>query len=134
MITGIGHAAYFASDMEAALEFYCGKLGFADAFELKHPETGAPWIRYIKVAPGQFIELFYGRQEENPGGSYSHLCLKVDDIQAIAAQMREKGAPLDNPPSQGSDGNWQCWTHDPDGNRIEFMQIMPDSLQSQADR
>ena len=42
MITGIGHAAYFVSDMEAALEFYCGKLGFADAFELKHPETGAP--------------------------------------------------------------------------------------------
>lgn len=133
MITGIGHAAYFVADMDQALAFYCGKLGFTEAFELRHPETGAPWIRYIKVAPGQFIELFYDRTGENASGSYSHLCLTVDDIQEAAARLREKGVPLDTPPNRGGDGNWQCWTHDPDGNRIEFMQIMPDSLQSRSE-
>jgi hypothetical protein len=24
------------------------------------------------------------------------------------------------------------WTHDPDGNRIEFMELTPESLQAQA--
>ncbi len=30
----------------------------------------------------------------------------------------------------GSDGNLQCWTHDPDGNRIEIMQMGKESLQN----
>ena len=28
-----------------------------------------------------------------------------------------------------ADGNWQCWTHDPDGNKIELMQISENSPQ-----
>ena len=47
------------------------------------------------------------------------------------AAIRAAGAPLDAEPSMGCDGNWQCWTHDPDGNRIELMQMMPDSCQDQ---
>lgn len=37
------------------------------------------------------------------------------------------GAPQDDPPKQGADFNWQCWTHDPDGIKIELMQISEDS-------
>ena len=29
-----------------------------------------------------------------------------------------------------ADGNWQCWTHDPDGNRIELMQMGEESIQN----
>ena len=32
----------------------------------------------------------------------------------------------------GADGNWQAWIEDPDGHRIELMQMMPDSLQAKA--
>ena len=35
---------------------------------------------------------------------------------------------LDSQVSQGMDMNWQCWTHDPDHNRIELMQMEADSL------
>lgn len=133
MITGIGHVAFDVEDMEKALDFYCGKLGFQDAFETRDPETGKPWIRYIQVTKGQFIELFYDREGENRQGSYSHLCLLTDDIWSAEALIKEKGLPLDTPSKKGSDGNWQCWTHDPDGNRIEFMQIMPDSKQGKLD-
>ena len=31
-----------------------------------------------------------------------------------------------------ADKNWQAWIEDPDGNRIELMQIMPDCLQLEA--
>lgn len=133
MITGIGHVAFDVADMEKSLEFYCKGLGLRDAFETRHPETGRPWIRYIQVARGQFIELFYDRKGENSRGSYSHLCLLTDDIWAAEALLKEKGLPVDTPVKKGNDGNWQCWTHDPDGNAIEFMQIMPDSKQGKID-
>lgn len=131
MIKGIGHSAFVVSDMEKSLNFYCNVLGFKEAFEIKDKD-GKPWIRYIKIKDGQFIELFYGNPQEAKGQSYSHLCLEVDDINQIADQVRSFGIKLDVEPKQGSDLNYQCWTKDPDGNRIEFMQMHTDSPQSKS--
>ena len=133
MMKGIAHAAFNVSDMERALRFYRETFGFEKAFELKHPETGEPWIVYVHAGGNQFIELFYGGvnpqkyQDQNIG--YSHLCLEVEDIHETAERIVKAGAPLDSGVRQGCDGNWQCWTHDPDGNRIELMQMSEDSLQ-----
>ena len=130
MIKGIGHAAYNVADMNASLHFYCDILQFTHAFSIAD-DNGSPWIEYIKVNDDTFIELFYGRPDgENT--SYNHLCLAVDDIHEIAERMVKCGAPLDVAPKQGKDHNWQCWTHDPDGNRIEFMQLSPDSPQKNS--
>lgn len=131
MITGIGHTAYNVTDMEKSLDFYCKVLGFTHAFSIKNAQN-EPWIEYLKVGGGQFIELFYGGQANTVSGSYAHLCLEVDDIEEIAARLTKMGAPLDTPPQQGKDANWQCWTHDPDGNRIEFMCLSKDSPQWKA--
>lgn len=132
MIKGIGHLAFDVSDMEQSLAFYCGILGFRKAFEIPH-DDGRPWIVYLKVAGLQFIELFYGglnkpAQVTKPIG-FSHLCLEVDDIHAIAEHLAKNGVPLDVEPKRGKDHNWQCWVRDPDGNRIEFMQLDPSSPQ-----
>jgi catechol 2,3-dioxygenase-like lactoylglutathione lyase family enzyme len=131
MIKGIGHAAFTVSNMEKSLHFYCDVLGFKKAFELAEPATGAPWIVYLEVVKGQFVELFYGGTKSAPWEAavigYNHLCLEVDDIQAAAAGIRSKGWVLDREPKRGVDHNWQCWVRDPDGNRIEFMQMDPKS-------
>lgn len=133
MITGIAHAAYRVKDMERALAFYCDVLGMERAFSLAD-DAGQPWIEYLKAAPGQFIELFYAAPDQSCAfsaqDSYAHLCLQVDDIQAIARQITQAGGPLTSAPSQGKDHNWQCWTVDPDGNPIELMQISPESPQA----
>ena len=97
-------------------------------FEIRDDDDN-PWIEYIKVSDGQFIELFYNRKDKENKGSYSHLCLEVNDINEIADYLKSKGVTIDHGPSCGKDGNYQCWAKDPDGNRIEFMQIMPNSLQ-----
>ena len=39
----------------------------------------------------------------------------------------KRGGALDRPIKLGADGNYQCWVVDPDGNRIEFMQITSES-------
>ncbi len=128
MIKGIGHTAYTVADMKASLHFYCDILGFYHAFSIPD-DQGNPWIEYLKVNQNSFIELFYNREGENTPASYSHLCLEVDDIDEIARRLEENGVTLDAKPSQGKDKNWQCWAKDPDGNRIEFMQMHPDSPQ-----
>ena len=134
MITGIAHIAVTVKDMTESVRFYTQALGFQEAFEFRHPETGAPWIVYLNVSPGQFVELFYGGTEDNPWRDsligFNHLCFQVDDINAAIQTIRNTGYPIDSEPCQGVDRNWQAWTRDPNGIRIELMQIMPDSPQS----
>ncbi|MDC3417398.1 VOC family protein [Aquibacillus salsiterrae] len=130
MIKGIGHVALKVEDMEKSLHFYCEVLGFTRAFDILD-DNNNPWIEYVKVAPGQFIELFYGGKSKvesvkNAIG-FDHLCLEVEDINEIANHLKANGVALDDEPKKGKDDNYQCWAKDPDGNRIEFMQLMPTS-------
>ena len=132
MIKGIGHVAFGVADMEKSLNFYCGALGLTKAFEMTK-DDGKPWIVYIKVADGQFIELFYGGVGVTEHRvSYSHTCIEVDDIYEIAERVKAKGIVLDVEVNRGKDTNYQCWVRDPDGNRIEFMQLSSESPQSKS--
>ncbi|WP_090842805.1 VOC family protein [Alkalicoccus daliensis] len=127
MIKGIHHKAFHVVDMDRSLEFYCDTLGFQKAFEL-HESDGSPWIVYIKIAEGSFIELFYGGTEsEKP--QLDHICFEVEDIRTLAEQLKEQGIPFAADLSQGKDLNWQFWIKDPDGNWLEFMEINPESPQ-----
>lgn len=135
MIKGIGHVAFVVKDMEKTIEFYEKTLGFKRAFDIPRPENNEPWIVYMYGGGGQFIELFYGGindipfKDENIG--FFHICVAVDDINEAWKKVVDTGAPMDDAPKQGTDYNWQCWTHDPDGNKIELMQLCEDSPQIQ---
>ncbi len=134
-VTGLGHLALDVSDMKRSADFYTQVLGFQQLFELKD-DKGNPWINYFKVGPGQFIELFYPRGEEpaDPKArvGFSHMCFVVDDIKRTEAEILKQGGTLDRPIKLGADGNYQAWVRDPDGNRIELMQIMPGSPQAKS--
>ncbi|MFW5932821.1 MAG: VOC family protein [Candidatus Hadarchaeota archaeon] len=134
MIKGIGHVAYVVEDLGESLDFYCGVLGFEKLFTLENDE-GETWLVYLHVGDGEYVELFPSdKVDERTKGriGYHHLCLEVEDIEEIAQKMRDAGVELTSEPTKGEDGNYQCWVEDPDGNSIEFMQMMPDSLQRHA--
>lgn len=135
MLKGNAHIAFVVSDMDKSLHFYSEVLGFEQAFKLDDDE-GKPWINYLKVADGQFIELFYGGTREyisNPKNAGStHICFEVDDIYEFANHLKKHGIELDSEPKQGKDLNLQCWAKDPDGFPIEFMQLDPRSPQSRS--
>lgn len=137
MITGIGHLAFRVTDLERALDFYCGKLGFREAFRLEREGEPSPWIVYLQITPGQFVELFpRGEGSVAPRGraaGYNHYCLVVDDMAATLRELRERGLEITGEPVQGMDTNWQFWLQDPDGNAIELMQIAAGSPQAAAD-
>ena len=100
----LAHIAFNISDMEAALNFYCGKLGLTRSFEMSfgtfyeklkqdiannavppfidgetrlkelEPIRDRPWMVYLQAAPGQFLELFYTYNEEPLLGDTSQKC------------------------------------------------------------
>ena len=134
MIKGIAHYAVTVKDMVESVRFYTHALGFRWAFELKRPDTDEPWIVYLSICPRQFLELFYGGEDDNPWNDrligFNHLCLEVDNIFDSVKKVRDSGYTIVVEPKQGSDNNWQAWITDPNGIRIELMQVMPDSPQA----
>src|SRR5438067_13117621 len=86
MITGIAHVAFRVTDLDRALDFYCTKLGFRQAFTLDRDGEPSPWIVYLQIAPGRFLELFPGAKEigpqPGPAAGYNHFSLLVDDLAA----------------------------------------------------
>ena len=126
MIKGVAHNALKVKDMDRSLHFYCDVVGLKKAFDINDDE-GKPWIIYLKISDNQFLELFYGGTDENEVKfdivGYHHLCLEVDDIYDIAEKIQAKGYKLDNPPAQGKDLSYNFWVTDPDGNKVEFVQL-----------
>lgn len=134
MSIDIAHAAFAAHDLDASLAFY-SRLGIREAFRLHH-EDGSLMLVYLHVTGDRFIEVFPGGPPPDPArkGSYMHLCLCVDDLEAAVAALRDQGVDMLQEPRVGLDRNAQAWVRDPDGNPIELMQLAEDSPQRRIAR
>jgi lactoylglutathione lyase len=132
----IGHIAIRARDIEATAAFYRDTLGMPEAFRMQDPTGTKLGTVYIYVAPSQFIEIFAGGQEKTGDGKTNigpvHICFEVDNAAKSLEELRAKGAPIDTELKTGYSKCIQFWTHDPDGNALEFMELPPESLQQQA--
>lgn len=158
-INHLAHAAYRVKDLEKSVTFYVDCLGMEKAFEITLGEfadqviAGAKEeeretlraefalrkdevsIVYIRVAPGEFLELYPGdpMMERIQAGQrnvgYLHLSLEVDDVAAWRAYLLEKGVNITSEISLGCDNAYQFWMTDPDGNEIEMMQYLPNAYQ-----
>jgi lactoylglutathione lyase len=142
MITGINalaHVALKVKDLDRSLDFYVNKLGFKEMMRLPKPD-GSPgvWLVYLRISDTQYLELFPdGQGDRAPGRditAINHICFGVLDIDVTLAHLEKVGVPLTQPKKMQIDKNWQAWIEDPDGNRLELMQMSDDSLQFAAIR
>lgn len=133
-ISGIGHVAIRVKEIERSIDFYVNKLGFQEMFRLDRDDR--LWIVYLRISDTQFLELFPDAVGDGPPGpeevGYNHLCLEVDDIDKVVAQLEAAGIAIVREKKMGADGNLQAWIADPDGHRIELMQMMPGAMQPDA--
>jgi lactoylglutathione lyase len=133
-IVGIGHVAIRVKDVDRTLDFYVGRLGFSEMLRLER--DGHLWLIYLRITDTQFLEVFPDAEGERApsreANGFNHLCLEVDSIDQALMELSVAGVPLASPKKKGADGNMQAWIEDPDGNRIELMQMGPDSLQAKA--
>ncbi len=133
-VSSIAHAAIRVKDVERTLAFYVGRLGLQEMMRLDR--DGRLWLLYLRITDTQFLEVFPDgegeRAAEREAVGYNHICLEVADIDRALRELADAGVPLIRGKQMGADGNWQAWIEDPDGHRIELMQMMPDSLQAKA--
>lgn len=126
-IRGLGHVAYKVKDFERSVKWYTQILGLEEAFRT-YRDDGTLWIVYLKVNDDNFIELFenpQGEKAETPQLGMQHLCLHVDDLRATLEALAQRGHAIAGEPRVGRDGALQYWITDPDGNRLELMELVP---------
>ncbi len=133
-VSAITHVAIRVKDVERTLDFYINKLGFTEMLRLDR--EGRLWLVYLRISDDQFLEVFPegegDRASEREAVGYNHMCLQVPDIEQTVRELNDAGVEMIRPKVQGADGNWQTWIEDPDGHRIELMQMAADSMQAQA--
>ncbi len=135
--SSLGHLNFKVNDLKASIDFY-GRLGFPEFLRLTE-EDGSPWIVYLRITDEIYIELLPGGTGGRAPGQeqtgINHLCLTTDDIEATAAHLARVGIPLTaplDPAKRGVDRNRGMWITDPDGNRIEIMEMAPNCVQYEA--
>ena len=110
------------------------------------------WLTYLRIRDEQYLEIFPVPREEVSQfvdrQSVFHFSLQVDDIRETVAVLQKHGVvvsplhvdalacrPVAAPfePIRARCHSLIAWVKDPDGNLIELMQLMPDSLQRGLD-
>ncbi len=136
-INGLGHVAIKVTDLDRSLDYYINKLGFPEMLRLTK-DDGTVWLVYLRITDEQYLEVFPGAENDRAPGwnanGMNHMCLTVDNIDEVLARIAAVGLELLLPLKTAIDGNRQAWLEDPDGNRIELMEMAKDSLQYAAIR
>jgi catechol 2,3-dioxygenase-like lactoylglutathione lyase family enzyme len=116
---------YFVDDVDAAIDFYTGLLGFE---MVMHPAPPFAMLsrgdlRLLLSAPGGGpgggAAMPDGRLPE-PGG-WNRFQLEVDDLDAEVARLRNGGAAFRNEIVEGVGGR-QILVDDPAGNCVELFE------------
>ena len=118
-VNGVNHIAIVTDKYDEMMAFYTKTMGFPEAFTIKNT-AGQPTLTYLQASRNTFIELFPASAGRQPG--FAHYGLHVDDVNAIAAQLRERGLTVGTPRPAGS-GSIAVTITDPAGTRIEISEL-----------
>jgi lactoylglutathione lyase len=134
-ISSVGHIGIKVKNLEKSIAFYTETMGFPEMFRL-HRDDGRVWLVYLRITDDQYLEIFpeaiQDRAPEPENNGINHFCLTVENIEEIVHQLEAKGVALYWPLKTGADNNRQAWVQDPDGNRIELMEMASNALQFKA--
>jgi len=116
---------YIVHDVDAAIEFYCGHLGFT---EVMHPAPAFAMLargdlRLVLSSPGGGPgggQAMPDGTLPEPGG-WNRFSIEVEDLTATVARLRAAGARFRNEVVTGVGGK-QILLEDPSGNPIELFQ------------
>ncbi len=117
-IKAINHVAVVVDDMEKSLAFWRDALGI-DLHELRDVPAEKSQVAFLPLA-GSEVELVMPTTDDSGIAKYlakrgpgmHHLCLEVDDIEGMMAQLRNKNIRLINEePRTAADGKKYAFVH-----------------------
>jgi methylmalonyl-CoA/ethylmalonyl-CoA epimerase len=131
-ITAINHVAVVVDDMEKSLAFWRDALGI-ELHELRDVPTEKSQVAFLPLA-GAEVELVMPTTDDSGIAKYlakrgpgmHHICLEVDDIDGMMAQLKEKNIRLINEePRITDDGKKYAFIHPEStgGVLVELYQI-----------
>ena len=103
------HTMVRVRDLDAALDFYCDRLGLVEVRRRDH-EKG----RFTLV----FLTYNWDPEEYDGGRNFGHLAYRVDDIYASCQRLMDGGVIINRPPRDGH----MAFVRSPDGISIELLQ------------
>ena len=127
------HTMLRVRDLDAALDFYCNKLGLKETrrrvdeknrytlvFLTGADDTGLVEASKSKGRPGPEVELTYNWDSEDYGEAryFGHLAFEVDDIYATCDKLMKAGVTINRPPRDGM----MAFVRSPDHQSIELLQ------------
>ena len=122
------HTMIRVADLDAALDFWCNKLGLAEVRRIDN-DKGRFTLVFLAasddVAPAAtskapLLELTYNWDKEVYAGgrNFGHLAYAVDDIYATCDRLMKAGVIINRPPRDG----YMAFVCSPDGISIELLQ------------
>jgi len=110
---GVHHVAINVTDVPAAIEFYRDVLGLEVRDDRPDFGIAGAWLD----AGDQQVHLI---EAPLPGNAGQHFALRVADVDAAIARLRDGGVEVSDAMSTGR--GRQCFLSDPSGNAIELNQ------------
>jgi methylmalonyl-CoA/ethylmalonyl-CoA epimerase len=131
-IKAIHHIAFVVDDMEESLTFWRDALGI-QMREMQALPSEKSQVAFLPLA-GAELELVRPTSNDSGVGKYlakhgpgmHHVCLEVDDIEAMLTQLKMKGVRLINDkPTLAADGKRYAFVHpeSTSGVLVELYQI-----------
>lgn len=115
------HTMVRVSDLDASLDFYCGKLGLVEV--RRHENTAGRYSLVFLAAPGDEsaqLELTWNWDPEDYGSArnFGHLAYAVDDIYDACQRLADGGVVINRPPRDGR----MAFVRSPDLISVELLQ------------
>lgn len=129
----LSHIALRVSDIDKMLQFYCNGLGLKEAFRIKN-DDGSLRIIYIHISNGQYMELCLGGTKRLPFDDQKnvgmrHISFTVENLDETKKLLEQLGIVFDSEIIKMRDNNLAAYLFDPEGNKIEMVEISKDSPQ-----
>lgn len=122
-ITRIYSADVFVSDIDRAIDFYVGTLGFETRTDEPMDDKGNRWVEVVPPGTDTPLILAHGFGHWSPDkvGVYAGLILNVDDMAGTAETLKRKGVTFSSEPA---DSLWGIFAEiqDPDGNTFVLFE------------
>jgi len=127
-LVGMNHVGIIVPNLEQAVEYYTKTLGFPEAFRNKDA-NGNTTLVYVQISRSTFVELQPAGPQRPPG--ITHYGVVVDNMKQATEMFQQRGAKVDEIRVSGTKAILSN-VHDPNGNRMELLELPPDSLHAQA--
>jgi catechol 2,3-dioxygenase-like lactoylglutathione lyase family enzyme len=110
------------------VNFYTKTMGFREAFTVRDKE-GKPALEYIQISRETFLEL-QPAGPDRPAG-ITHISIWADDVNSTVGDLRKSGMKVEDARVGRTNAPLTNIT-DPNGVRIELVELAPASLQRKA--